>query len=97
MRINFPPYLPTPKLTHMIGQKLIVAIAFLFILSFTNAQEKKDAKKWDVNNPEGVYKDVSFTTSEGTWMNVDVSPDGKEIVFVGCNGTYFSGLLCLNP
>ena len=26
-------------------------------------------------------KDVSFTVNEGTWMNVDVSPDGKEIVF----------------
>ena len=62
-------------------QKLIFAIVSLFIISFINAQEKKDAKKWNVNNPEGPYKEVSFIVNEGTWMNVDVSPDGKEIVF----------------
>jgi len=42
------------------------------------AQEKK---KWDVNNPEGNHKEVSFSVNEGTWMNLDVSPDGNEIVF----------------
>ena len=62
-------------------QKLIAVIFFLSVFTLANAQEKKDAKKWDVANPEGPYNDVSFTTNEGTWMNVDVSPDGKEIVF----------------
>jgi len=38
-------------------------------------------KKWDVNNPEAPFKTIAFDISEGTWMNVDVSPDGKEIVF----------------
>ncbi|RYY15003.1 MAG: amidohydrolase, partial [Chitinophagaceae bacterium] len=38
-------------------------------------------KKWDVNNTSAPYKEVSFTVNEGTWMNLDVSPDGKEIVF----------------
>ncbi len=65
----------------MIRQKLIAVVTFLFIFSFINGQDKKEAKKWDVNNPEGPYKEVSFTVNEGTWMNVDVSPDGKEIVF----------------
>lgn len=45
------------------------------------AQTKTDNKKWDVSNPEGPYKEVSFTVTEGTWMNLDVSPDGKEIIF----------------
>jgi imidazolonepropionase-like amidohydrolase/Tol biopolymer transport system component len=49
---------------------------------FANAQEKKkDSKKWDVSNPDGPYKEVSFSVNEGTWMNVDLSPDGKLIVF----------------
>jgi imidazolonepropionase-like amidohydrolase/Tol biopolymer transport system component len=65
----------------MISQKLIAVVALLLITICINAQEKKDAKKWDVSNPEGPYKEVSFTVNEGTWMNVDVSPDGKEIVF----------------
>lgn len=44
----------------------------------------QDKPKWDVSNPSlgGVpYSDVEFTTSEGTWMCLDVSPDGKTIVF----------------
>ncbi|RMG76995.1 MAG: amidohydrolase, partial [Bacteroidetes bacterium] len=46
--------------------------------------QQKDDKKWDVNNPPGEgwnWKDVRFSTREGTWMNLDVSPDGKTIVF----------------
>lgn len=45
------------------------------------AQEKKSDAKWDVRNPEGPYKEVQFTVTEGTWMNLDLSPDGKTIVF----------------
>ncbi|HLF46937.1 MAG TPA: amidohydrolase family protein [Chitinophagaceae bacterium] len=53
--------------------------AFLLFCSLTIlAQEKK---KWDVNNPGGTFKEVSFTVNEGTWMNLDVSPDGNEIIF----------------
>ncbi len=43
--------------------------------------ESKEKKKWDVNNPGGPHKEVNFTVNEGTWMNLDVSPDGKEVVF----------------
>ncbi|HJQ41148.1 MAG TPA: amidohydrolase family protein [Thermoanaerobaculia bacterium] len=46
--------------------------------------EKKDEKKeekWDVNNPPGPASDVTIDVSEGTWLSVDVSPDGKEIAF----------------
>jgi imidazolonepropionase-like amidohydrolase/Tol biopolymer transport system component len=41
----------------------------------------QDKPKWDVNNPPGKYKEISINTDEGTWMNVDVSPDGSEIAF----------------
>ena len=43
----------------------------------------KDAKpaKIDVNAvPEGA-RQVQFTTSEGTWMSIDVAPDGRTILF----------------
>jgi imidazolonepropionase-like amidohydrolase/Tol biopolymer transport system component len=36
---------------------------------------------WDVNQSLGPSKTLSFETSEGTWMNVDVSPDGRTMVF----------------
>ncbi|CAN5206107.1 amidohydrolase family protein [soil metagenome] len=54
----------------------IAALAVLFI-----AGTSDKPKKWDVNNPPGDYKEVSFTVNEGTWMNLDVSPDGKTIAF----------------
>ena len=40
-----------------------------------------DAPDWDVNAPPGEWRDVAIDTDEGTWMNVDVSPDGRTIVF----------------
>ena len=62
-------------------------LTFLFIaITFTVfAQEKvsKEEAKWDVSNPgkDFNYKVHSFNTTEGTWMNLDISPDGKTIVF----------------
>jgi len=38
-------------------------------------------KKWDVNNPPGDKREISIDTDEGTWMSLDVSPDGKTIAF----------------
>lgn len=43
--------------------------------------EKKEEKKWDVNNPPGPSYDVPIDVTKGTWMSLDVSPDGREIVF----------------
>jgi imidazolonepropionase-like amidohydrolase/Tol biopolymer transport system component len=45
------------------------------------AAEKKEDKKWDVNNPPGPHHDVAIDVTEGTWLSLDVSPDGKEIAF----------------
>ena len=45
--------------------------------------DKKKKEKWDVENPPGDWgwKDVAIDTTEGTWIGLDVSPDGKTIVF----------------
>ncbi|PKP88725.1 MAG: amidohydrolase [Alphaproteobacteria bacterium HGW-Alphaproteobacteria-17] len=43
-----------------------------------------DAKpeKWDVNAPPGMAtRKVPIAVDEGSWMNVDVSPDGRTIAF----------------
>jgi imidazolonepropionase-like amidohydrolase/Tol biopolymer transport system component len=37
--------------------------------------------KWDVNQPPGAARTVNIDTRSGTWMSVDVSPDGKTLVF----------------
>lgn len=38
-------------------------------------------KKWDVVAHHGPGRDVDFVVDEGTWMSVDVSPDGRHVVF----------------
>jgi Tol biopolymer transport system component/imidazolonepropionase-like amidohydrolase len=59
---------------------LVACLVLLCVSLEVMAQEKKE-KKWDVTNPEGPFKSVSYSVNEGTWINLDVSPDGKEIVF----------------
>ena len=64
-------------------QKLLL-IALIAGITVISAQEKKkDSTKWDVADPGTSfnYKNHEFTTDEGTWMNLDVSPDGQTIVF----------------
>jgi Tol biopolymer transport system component/imidazolonepropionase-like amidohydrolase len=41
-------------------------------------EEKKDEKKGLTLKPD---RKIEFTTDEGTWLSLDVSPDGKTIVF----------------
>jgi imidazolonepropionase-like amidohydrolase/Tol biopolymer transport system component len=53
------------------------ALALLFAFSSLALH----AQKWNVENPPGPQKKVDITTDEGTWMNLDVSPDGQTIVF----------------
>jgi imidazolonepropionase-like amidohydrolase/Tol biopolymer transport system component len=36
---------------------------------------------WDVTTPRGPTTALEFETDEGTWMSVDVSPDGRTLVF----------------
>ena len=40
-----------------------------------------DEPKWDVNAPPGPSSKVALDLSEGTWISLDLSPDGKEIAF----------------
>ncbi len=59
------------------------------VLSILTAQTKnpggtkKDtaASAWEVTAPHGPSTPIQFETTEGTWVALDVSPDGKRIVF----------------
>ncbi len=66
--------------------KLLLAACLITTVSFAQKDKNKEKdsdkdKKWDIANPKGTFKEVDFTTNEGTWMNLDISPDGKNIVF----------------
>ena len=45
------------------------------------AQEKAAEKKWSVEDIHGPPLALKFTVDEGTWMSVDVSPDGRTLIF----------------
>jgi imidazolonepropionase-like amidohydrolase/Tol biopolymer transport system component len=72
----------------VLPRRLALALAlFLTALPTSAAAEKppeagkKEAPKWDVNAPPGPLSTVPIDTRTGTWMALDVAPDGKEIVF----------------
>ncbi len=48
--------------------------------AWAGAQEKP-AAEWDTTQARGTTRDIDFDTSEGTWMSLDISPDGKWIIF----------------
>ena len=41
----------------------------------------EESPEWNVDSPPGPGRDQAIDTTEGTWISVDVSPDGKRIVF----------------
>ncbi|MBB5207404.1 amidohydrolase family protein [Chiayiivirga flava] len=49
--------------------------------AFAADTKKDDDATWDVNAAHGKTSSVSFETDEGTWLDLDVSPDGKRIAF----------------
>jgi imidazolonepropionase-like amidohydrolase/Tol biopolymer transport system component len=64
--------------------QLIIRIAVCVAAAHfpAHAAEATDKKPtWNVNQPPGVAQTVTIDTRSGTWMSVDVSPDGKTLVF----------------
>ncbi|MEG9329010.1 amidohydrolase family protein [Salinimicrobium catena] len=62
----------------------LLALMLLMSTSALFAQEKEEKKKWDVSDPytdDWNINEVPLKTDEGTWMNLDVSPDGSQIIF----------------
>ncbi|MBC2846173.1 amidohydrolase family protein [Winogradskyella flava] len=62
-----------------------IALLLLFAFNISVAQEsekvKDSTKKATKELPLEPTRNVKFTTEKGTWMSVDVSPDGKTIIF----------------
>ena len=55
--------------------RTVIAAALAFVAVAASAQG------WDVTNTGEPAEDVEFKVSEGTWMSLDVSPDGRTLVF----------------
>ena len=62
---------------------LIVGVTLVTapVLADNDGAAKADKEKWDVMNPPGQKRDIEINVTEGTWMSLDVSPDGKTLAF----------------
>src|ERR1043166_351543 len=62
---------------------LLASSALLASPALSQPSPKTDTTKKDPTNslPLATTRTVRFTTAEGTWMSVDLSPDGGTIVF----------------
>jgi imidazolonepropionase-like amidohydrolase/Tol biopolymer transport system component len=65
------------------NKKVIFFLSCALLPGITTAAslEKATDEEWDVNNPPGEAKTISIDTRSGTWMSLDVSPDGESIAF----------------
>ena len=57
---------------------IALALSMPSIAADKNAAEPA---RWDVSAAHGPTTTAKFTTDEGTWLDLDVSPDGKQIAF----------------
>ncbi|MCB1560284.1 MAG: PD40 domain-containing protein [Xanthomonadales bacterium] len=60
---------------------LLLAAALPLNAAHAKDDKKDNDAKWSVDAAHGPEKRIRFETTEGTWMDLDVSPDGKRIVF----------------
>ena len=56
-------------------------VAALGLCYMTHTPAHAQEAAWSVEAPTGPVRPLSFDATEGTWMSVDVSPDGRQVVF----------------
>ncbi|MFM8795455.1 MAG: TolB family protein, partial [Betaproteobacteria bacterium] len=70
-----------PCQVSVVRRALRWGLAVVGVVGFAGVFAQPSKPSWNVNQPPGVARTVSIDTSTGTWMSVDVSPDGKTLVF----------------
>ena len=71
------------KLASAVALSLFITLpgSNVFAQTAVNKSDKEAQVKWSVNEPQGKFTSAKIDVRSGTWMNVDLSPDGKTIVF----------------
>lgn len=65
----------------------MIEIAFAaLLLAFAQSAPAPESRPssdspWNIEDPHGSYKNISFVTDEATWLHLDVHPSGDRIVF----------------
>ncbi|GAA5220522.1 amidohydrolase family protein [Membranihabitans marinus] len=58
-----------------------IVLLSLLLISIQSGYTQSDTSKWNVNKPPLNLTTHTYTWTEGTWMDIDISPDGSTIVF----------------
>lgn len=61
--------------------RLSAGLSLAFLAMLTSAPAHAQQPAWTVEAHTGPVRELAFDATEGTWMSVDVSPDGGHIVF----------------
>ncbi len=64
----------------MPNKNKLLALSTLLLASFAFAGNQEESA-WDVSDPPGDSYTIDIDTTSGTWMSLDVSPDGDAIAF----------------
>ena len=63
----------------------VLSLLLLLTIQVSSAAQQASpnspATPWDVTKARGKTREIDFDTSEGTWMSVSLSPDGKYVAF----------------
>jgi Tol biopolymer transport system component/imidazolonepropionase-like amidohydrolase len=62
-------------------KKILIAMVPVLLSVSVLAAEKEQEEEWDVNAPPGTPRTIPIDTRAGTWMSLDVSPNGHTIAF----------------
>jgi imidazolonepropionase-like amidohydrolase/Tol biopolymer transport system component len=72
--------LPRSSAFHALALFTVSALALLAQPLAADEAEAKE-ESWRVGEPPGEWRTVAIDTEQTTWSNLDVSPDGKTLVF----------------
>ena len=68
------------KAALLLGTAVVVSCSGAAIGQTPSAEDK--APKWDVAAPPGLtVREIAIDVNEGSWMNLDVSPNGQTLAF----------------
>lgn len=59
----------------------MTSAALSILLAVAGLQASPAPEQWDIEDPRAPTALLEFTATEGTWISVDVAPDGATIVF----------------
>src|SRR6185436_7428258 len=58
----------------------MIRTLLFFVLTATSLSAQA-APQWSVETPTGPTRELAFDATQGTWMSVSITPDGRSIVF----------------